>query len=110
METVGTSNRKSGAPNGRRQRGGYRLDSNPAWVTSMALSLVGDYVTSVQIFEGLVSPRAATVAWYPLSLRTDSVNRGMSISFLMLAIVVLLVSFGVSLFFFIPECCHVMVC
>jgi hypothetical protein len=47
------------------------------------------------------------VAWYPLSLRTDSVNRGISISFLMLAIVVLLVSFGVSLFFFIPEYCHV---
>jgi hypothetical protein len=75
----------------------------------MTLSLVGDYATSVQIFEGLVSPGRRQ--WLGIHCRygpTPS-NRGMSISFFMLAIVVLLVSFGVSLFFFIPECCHVMV-
>ena len=48
-----------------------------------------------------ISPPNA--AWYPLSLRTDSVNRGISISFLTLARVVLAVSSGIFLFFVIPK-------
>ena len=46
---------------------------------------------------------APNVAWYPLSLRTDSVNRGISISLLTLASVVLAVSLGGVLFFVMLE-------
>jgi hypothetical protein len=49
---------------------------------------------------GISPPNAA---WYPLSLRTDSVNRGISISFLMLARVVLAVSSRIFLLFVIPK-------
>jgi hypothetical protein len=49
---------------------------------------------------GISPPNAV---WYPLSLRTDSVNRGISISFLTLARVVLAVSSGIFLFFIIPN-------
>jgi hypothetical protein len=45
---------------------------------------------------------APNVAWYLLSLRTDSVNRGICISFSTLATVVLVVPIK-SLFFFIPK-------
>jgi hypothetical protein len=45
---------------------------------------------------------AVNAAWYLQSLRTDSVDRGIYISFSTLAIVVLSVS-GKFLFFFIPK-------
>jgi hypothetical protein len=49
------------------------------------------------------SVSALNAAWYPLSLRTDSVNRGISISFLTLAIVAFAVSIGVFFFFVLPQ-------
>jgi hypothetical protein len=68
-----------------------------------AAACADPFEEALEPFHERAGVSALNAAWYPLSLRTDSVNRGISISFLTLAIVVLAVSIGVFLFFVIPK-------